>query len=96
MQVTVVATFKAKSGYEQTLKTELLKLIPPTIQEEGCINYDLHESLEEPGLFLFHENWRSREELDQHLSMPYVTAMLRRTQDMLAQPVSVRLFERIG
>lgn len=96
MQVTVIASFRAKEGLAQSLKTELLKVIAPTLQEEGCINYDLHQSLEEPGLFLFYENWRSREDLDRHLNMPYIRQLLRRTENMLAQPVSVQLFERIG
>jgi quinol monooxygenase YgiN len=96
MQVTVIASFKAKNGFAQLLKTELLKLIAPGIQEEGCISYDLHQSLDDPGLFLFHENWRSRDDLDRHLEMPYIRELLRRTENMLAQPISVQLFERIG
>lgn len=96
MQVTVVAVIKAKTGCNDALRAELLKLVGPTMQEEGCINYDLHESQEEPGHFLFYENWKSKEALDRHLKMPYIGEMLRKAEPLLAEPVDIQLFRRIG
>ena len=51
-QLTVVAKFKAKSGSETLLHQELLQLIAPTLAETGCLNYDLHRSIEDNTLFL--------------------------------------------
>lgn len=96
MQVTVVATLKAKPGKAEELRAELLKLVPLTLREDGCINYDLHESTETAGLFLFYENWKSKQDLDRHLAMPYIAAMLAKADDLLAEPVGLQLFERIG
>jgi quinol monooxygenase YgiN len=58
--LTVVAQITAKAGQEAELRRELLSLIPTTRQEPGCINYDLHQASDNPGKFLFHENWTSK------------------------------------
>jgi quinol monooxygenase YgiN len=60
IQLTVVAKIKAKFGSEAVLRQELLQLVLPTIAENGCLNYDLHCSIEDSTLFLFYENWASK------------------------------------
>ncbi|HUV12409.1 MAG TPA: putative quinol monooxygenase [Acidobacteriota bacterium] len=96
MQVTVLAQIKAKPGMETQLRDELLALIGPTHSEEGCINYDLHQSNEDPAHFIFYENWKTQEDLDQHLKKPYLEAFLGKADEILAEPVEIKLFTRIG
>ena len=94
--LTVVATIKAKPGKEAGLRQELLALIPTTRQEPGCLNYDLHQATENPAHFLFHENWTSKQHLDDHLARPHLQAFLAKAGDLLAEPPQITLWERIG
>lgn len=94
--LTVVATLRAKPGQESALKQELLALVPPTRQEPGCLNYDLHQAVDRPGHFLFHETWVSKRHLDDHLARPHLTAFLAKTENLLDGPPSITLWERIG
>ena len=95
-QVTVLALFKAKSGLEEEVKRELMALQGPARSEEGCINYDLHQSKENPSRFMFYENWKSQEDLDKHLQMPYLKAFREKAGDLLAEPTSMTLHKMIG
>ncbi len=95
-KVTVLALFKAKPGLEEEVKGELMALQGPTRSEEGCINYDLHQSQEDPSRFMFYENWVSQEDLDKHLQMPYLKAFREKAGDLLAEPASISLHEVIG
>ena len=52
-RLTIIAKLKAKSGTEDHLFEECRKLVGPTRAEEGCINYDMHRSVEDPGLIIF-------------------------------------------
>ncbi len=70
--LTVIAYMKAAPGKEEELKTELEALIEPTSQEDGFVNYDLHQSVEDPGAFFFYENWESAEHLTAHLATPHL------------------------
>ena len=94
--LTVVARFKSKPGQENALRQELLALIPITRQEPGCLNYDLHEAPDQPGLFLFHENWTSQQHLDDHLARPHLTAFLGKADALLAEPAEITLWRGIG
>ncbi len=71
--LTIVATLKSKKGNEQKLKDVLSKLVPITQKEKGCINYDMHQSVEDPGTFVFHENWETRADWDAHMKAPHLT-----------------------
>lgn len=59
-QLTITATIVCKPGYREQVKQSLLNLIPLTLAEEGCLNYDLHEDNENPDRFFFYENWETR------------------------------------
>ena len=95
-KVTVLALFKVKPGLEEEVKRELMALQGPTRSEEGCINYDLHQSKEDPSRFMFYENWKSQEDLDKHLQMPYLKAFREKAGDLLVEPTSIKLHEMIG
>jgi len=96
MAVTVLAIIKAKSGMEAQVEKALRELIEPTRQEPGCINYDLHVLLDDSTVFMFHENWQSKEDLDEHLNKPYLENFLSQAETILAEPVIISLYEQIA
>lgn len=77
-KLTIVARIEAKPGQIDLVKTELEKLIEITRTEEGCLQYDLHRDNDNPALFLFFENWESRELWQAHMGtrhlQDYMTA----------------------
>ena len=70
--LTVVAWIRAAAGSEDAVREALLSIVPPTLEEKGCIEYKLHAVDDDPGLFYFVEQWRSGEDLDIHLAAPHV------------------------
>lgn len=66
--LTIVARIEAKPDQQELVKNELLKLIGPTLQEAGCIQYDLHQDNDNPAVFLFYESWESRELWQAHMN----------------------------
>ena len=94
--LTVVAQIKAKPGKESQVRQELLSLVAPSRKDAGCLNYDLHQELDKPGHFLFHENWASKAHLDAHLQKPELQAVLARVGQMVAEPPQITLWEKIG
>lgn len=72
--LTIVVHINAKPGQIELVKSELIKLIAPTLAEEGCINYDLHQDNENPAHFVFYENWESRELWQVHIEAPHIKA----------------------
>ena len=94
--LTVIAQIKAKPGNENSVRQELLSLVAASRKDTGCLNYDLHQGLDNPALFLFHENWTSKAHLDQHLQKPDLQAVLARVSQLVAEPPLITLLEKIG
>jgi quinol monooxygenase YgiN len=95
-QVTVIATIKAKAGRSDQFRAELLSLIEPTRSEAGCINYDLHQMTDDANCFVFYENWKSKEDLDQHLATPYISAFIGKADELLSEPVDIKLLDIVS
>ena len=74
---------RAKSGKEQETYDALEALIEPTKGEQGVVNYDMHQGVEDPGVFYFYENWESAEALDAHLAAPHLTQFAAMLADLV-------------
>lgn len=95
-ELTVVASFKAKAGLEETVLKELSDLLAPTREEAGCIRYDLHRGTDDPAVFIFYETWKSKQDLEEHLEKPYLQALLGKIKDLFAEPPVINLLEKTG
>jgi quinol monooxygenase YgiN len=69
--VTLIVQLQARQGQEAALEQELLALLVPTREEEGCLGFTLHRSIETPGMFMLHEVWSSREHHTRHTETPH-------------------------
>jgi len=95
-KISVTARVRAVKGMENEVRRECLALVAPSRAERGCINYDLHQSADDAGLFLFYENWESREDLDTHLATAHALRFDERTEGMLAEPEEIMFWEMIS
>jgi quinol monooxygenase YgiN len=85
MTLTIVANIEALPGKETFVETELLKLIPITLAEAGCLQYDLHRDNENPCQFLFFERWESRDLWQAHTGAPHLKAYVEATEGMIGE-----------
>jgi quinol monooxygenase YgiN len=89
MKVTVLALVTAKKESINEMKQLLQSLIPLTLCEEGCINYDLHQDNENPHCFFLYENWQSEELLEKHLNSDHLLNFRKVVLQFLEIPISV-------
>ena len=93
--ITVVAEIVAKPGREEDLKRELLDMLEKTRAEEGCAQYDLHVALNEPGRFVFYENWASQEAHQAHDETAHVKAFGSKAAELVSD-LRVLRYSRIA
>lgn len=95
--LTVIANMRAKPGKEQELRAALEALVEPTTREDGYVNYDLHQAVDDPAVFYFYENWESGAALDAHLSTPHLEQFKTQLDDLLAEPgLTIARLQRIA
>ena len=76
--VTVLWEAKAKPGREQEMKAFMTNAVTASRADAGCIEYEAHEVIGEPGTFVIFERWISKRHLDAHLGAA-------RMQDLVPQ-----------
>lgn len=79
----VVATLKAKAGKGAELRKAFLELERHSRTEDGCIRYDLHQSIEDPDTFLFYEIWTGEEALALHANSDFMNASRKIIHDLV-------------
>lgn len=82
--LTIVARIEANLDKVELVKTELIKLIEPTRKETGCIQYDLHKDNDNPTVFLFYENWETRDLWQKHMKNDHLKAYMEATEGAVA------------
>ena len=95
--LTVIAYMRAAPGKRDELRAALEALVEPTSREKGYVNYDLHQSIEDPDRFFFYENWESDTHLDAHLDAPHLRDFAARMPELLDDSgLSVNRVRRIA
>jgi quinol monooxygenase YgiN len=68
----VIATLRVKPEKLSQLLTAARLVIAATRKEDGCVFYDLHQSVTDPDQLVFVERWTSREALAKHFDAPHM------------------------
>lgn len=93
--LTILARIEAKTDKIELVKSALLKLIEPTRKENGCLQYDLHQDNESPEIFVFYENWQSRELWQAHMNNDHLKVYMEET-DGAVESFTLNEMSKIG
>ncbi|MUV05026.1 antibiotic biosynthesis monooxygenase [Flavobacterium rakeshii] len=94
-QINLTAIVKSLPEKMEETKATLQEMVFYSIKEKACLKYELHQSQTEPYVFIFHEIWKSREDLDLHNKQPYITGFIEKSTELLQEPVSVYITDII-
>ncbi|WP_425623852.1 putative quinol monooxygenase [Agrobacterium radiobacter] len=66
--IKVMARVMITPGREDAFETYAAELSVATRAEEGCLSYRLHRNLNQKGVYVFIEEWASRQAWERHMS----------------------------
>jgi quinol monooxygenase YgiN len=92
---TIIGMVVAKDETREELRAILTAQVAPTRAEAGCINYDFHVDADDPNVFMFYENWRSKADLEAHLKTPHLQPLFGRLEELLARPVEIKFYKML-
>ncbi len=87
----LIAKVLPKREHFEDAKNALLDIIEQTLQEDGCIQFELYD--DKKHLYLY-EEWIDESALAQHYEEPYTKVVFDKYQKWLAQPVEVMKMEK--
>ncbi len=92
----VMASIVVKPEHAAAAKGMLIQLAATSRGEAGCLSYELFERPDTPGVFQTVEQWAEQADVDAHMATPHVAAAIAAAMPMLASPLAVHGFAKIG
>ncbi|QIG45291.1 antibiotic biosynthesis monooxygenase [Nocardioides anomalus] len=92
----VVATIPTDPAAAEAVRAGLADLLAATLEEEGCLGYEVYESAAQPGVYVTIESWRSQEDLDAHVATPHVARAFETLGGVLTGEVAIHPLTPVG
>jgi quinol monooxygenase YgiN len=96
MPINLTVIIKSKPESVEILKSILLDIVQNSTKEAACIQYDLHQSYDEPNIFIFHEIWENQNGLDNHNQQPYIQSFFENSKPLLLETPILYKTEKLG
>jgi len=93
--ITIIAHMSVPPDQVDTIRAAAPPFIASTRAEPGCVEFWLHRSVDDPGAFVWYENFRDQAAIDAHIASPHVGnwfALL----DEIGATNEYALYERTG
>lgn len=94
-KIVLIARLKVKEDKIEEAKKAALAIVADSRSEEGCINYDIHQSVEDETLFFWHETWKNKAALDEHFETPFFKKFFATVGEVAAEEPQINLTRKI-
>ena len=96
MEINLTVIIRSKSEYREEVETILKNLVENSRKEEACLQYDLHQNMDDPNVFIFHEIWKNKEGLDLHKNQSYFLRFSEVSGLYLEEEMKVFITSKLG
>ena len=94
-KIVLMARLNVKKDQVEALKQAALAIVAESRQESGCVNYDVHQLIDDETVFLWHETWANKAALDEHFAKSYTKEFFARFDDFADEPPQINLTRKI-
>ncbi len=95
-KIILMARLKVKPEAVEEIKNAALAIVADSRNEAGCINYDVHQSIEDETLFFWHETWANKAALDEHFATTFFGEFFKTVEEIAAEPPQINLTKKIS
>src|SRR6202022_3420302 len=88
--------FEPRPGKAAEFREELLRVLPFTRAEAGCLAIHAFESLRAPVLFAIHSEWVDEAAFELHAQLPHTVRFLSAAEALLTHPIQGLRLRQIG
>ncbi len=81
-----MVTLEAKPEKVEELRQDLLHIQNLSRKENSCLEYRVHQDINNSCQFFLYENWATKEEHQQQFQKPYIISFGEKLDGLLAKP----------
>ncbi len=94
--IVLVARLKVRDNAVEEAKKLALGIVADSRTEAGCINYDVHQAIDDPAVFVWHETWKDKAALDAHFELPYFKEFFEKAGKLAAEEPQITVTKMIS
>ena len=95
-KIVLIARLKVKADKVEQAKAAALAIVAESRQESGCLNYDIHQTIDDETVFFWHETWANKAALDEHFAKPFFAEFFAVVGEVAAEPPQINLTKMIS
>lgn len=95
-KIVLLARLKVKKETVKDFTKTVLSLVELSRAEPGCLNYDVHQAIDDDAVFIWHETWKNKAALDEHFAMPYFAEFFARVGEVAEEPPQITLTKMLS
>ena len=96
MSIFISAIVESKKGHSRYLKPLLYTLVNESRAEKACLQFDLHQSIEDENIFIINEEWVEKSWFELHLQQEHVSTFISVSENYIENKVIIYKSERIA
>jgi quinol monooxygenase YgiN len=87
VSVHFIVRFEPRPGMAAAFRDASQQVMAASREEEGCVAFNVFESLHEPTTFAIHSEWADEAAFDIHAELPHTLRFLQAADELLTHPV---------
>lgn len=89
----VIARVEVRPDARELFVAAAGECIAATRHEQGCLAYEIHESVTQPGRFVSYASWETRSDIDRHMRSEHMVAFLEAARACVTAPPVIEVVE---
>lgn len=95
-KIVLVARLKVREDAVEEAKQSALAIVADSRAEEGCVNYDIHQAIDDETVFVWHETWKNKAAIDEHFETDFFKDFYSKVEKFAAEPPQITLTKMIS
>ena len=94
--IVLFARLKVKKDAVDRAREAALSIVEDSRAENGCINYDFHQAINDATVFLWHETWKNQAAIDAHGESEHFKRFSAEVKDLTDEPLKISLAKMVS
>ena len=90
-KIVLIARLKVREDAVEQARQAALEIVADSRAEAGCVNYDVHQAIDDPTVFIWHETWADKAAIDEHFETDFFKKFSAKVEKLAVEPPQITL-----
>lgn len=95
-KIVLIARLKVKKDAVEAAKLAALEIVADSRAEDGCLNYDFHQQIDDETIFIWHETWKNQAAIELHEASEHFKKFSQAIEDFTEEPLHLTFAKMVS